>query len=180
MELWVWVTLAVGCGAAVGGALLARSGFRPRRTGTAAHCRKCDYLVGGLAQPRCPECGSDLSAAGAVVSGGRVVRPGRGWLGVGMFCAGLAAAYVPLMPTVRARDWYRHRPTGWVVDDLGSRDRATSERAWREIERRMAEQSLSPSQLGGVADAVLAKLERDPAAVQSPQANYLVGSFSSL
>ena len=38
--------------------LLRRFGTRPRDGET--HCRKCDYILRGLSEPRCPECGEQI------------------------------------------------------------------------------------------------------------------------
>src|SRR5687767_4520640 len=78
----VWLTLLLAAVVFGLGAYLALTGYRPRRRGDSPHCRKCDYIIAGLETPRCPECGADLSAKGAIVYGERRMRPGRFGLGL--------------------------------------------------------------------------------------------------
>jgi len=84
------------------------------RVGTEPRCAACDYIVHGLPGPICPECGSDLSKPGAILTGGPL-PPGRVVRSVGwtLFCA--LAIFIPLtfiwtglvvprLPQVRSTD----------------------------------------------------------------------------
>lgn len=57
---------------------------------TTPRCRRCEYPVVGLPEPRCPECGSDLWAPGAVLHGPR--RRPLVWM--------LLVLWTALVPTV--------------------------------------------------------------------------------
>jgi len=81
------------------GAVWIRLGAWPPRVGETPHCRRCDYIVGGLPEdsaPRCPECGLTLTAPnvvygerlrrrGRIVRGGAVMALGLGFVGMGVF-----------------------------------------------------------------------------------------------
>jgi hypothetical protein len=107
-------------------------GVWPRRRGEEPRCRKCAYNLTGLESERCPECGSDVKIVGGVVPGVRKRRPGLIVSGVLLLL--LSAA--PLIPAVKQVDWYRFRPTSWVIGDLDSTKPGVPSRAWNELKRR--------------------------------------------
>ena len=74
MGIAVIVIFFAGAVLLVLGIALMLEGYRPRRIGEAPHCARCDYLVGGLQAPRCPECGADLSGPRAIIKGDRDVK----------------------------------------------------------------------------------------------------------
>src|SRR5687767_11512472 len=125
---WLWLAAILAAVLLALGAYLARVGFVGRRRGAEPHCARCDYIVGGLEQSRCPECGEDLSARGAVVLGERVRRRGRGVVGVLLALLGLALGLATVTPSVRRVDWYQYRPGAWVIRDFKSADPARSDR----------------------------------------------------
>jgi hypothetical protein len=126
---------------AIVGSLLLYAGRR-RRVGDAPHCRNCNYLLHGLSSERCPECGSALSAD-AIVYG----EPRRRWktfvagwlvlvlLGILVFTSGISQ--------LQSVDWYRYKPTHFVLRDLNSGRAPDQQRAWTELIRRDAAKSLS-------------------------------------
>src|SRR5688572_10990574 len=94
-------------------------GVRVRRRGETPHCRKCDYPLTGLTEPsQCPECGAKLTETRAVAYGERYRRRRLAWAGATVML--LAAVPLSLVATGAARrfDWYRLRPTNWVLNDL--------------------------------------------------------------
>jgi hypothetical protein len=130
------ILLILGAGTVLLGLLLIRQGYRPQRLGSAPYCAKCDYIVGGLDAPRCPECGADLSTPSAIVEGERTIRPVRGRTGIGVAIVGMGALALPLFSEVRSIEWYHHKPTAWVIEDYNSSGWERSAKAWRELQRR--------------------------------------------
>ena len=172
---WVWLTLLLAAALFGFGIYLARTGYRSRRRGDAPHCRRCDYIIAGLETPRCPECGVDLSAEGAIVYGERRMRPGRLGVGLVLVLIGLAVGVVALTPGFRRIEWYQYKPTRWVTTDLKSRDVAVSNRAWRELSRRADAKELSDAQKGSIVDVLLDALSKDQLPAASEPMRYLVG-----
>src|SRR5688572_25588183 len=115
-------------------AYLLKIGYWPRRRGQTPHCRRCGYPVVGIDSAKCPECGSVLSAHGAVVRGERRRRPGPAWAGAVLAAAAALLLGALASGRLRAIDWYSHRPTGWVIGDLSSSHEAG--RAWEELQKR--------------------------------------------
>lgn len=115
---------------------------RKRRIGDAPHCRKCNYLLHGLESERCPECGAMLSPA-AIVHGERRRRWGAfvtGWFLLLLAVFLFFGASIPALQTI---DWYRFKPTSFVLLDLNSAQPTTAQRAWAEMIRRDATTRLS-------------------------------------
>jgi hypothetical protein len=114
-----------------------------RRVGTSPHCPGCDYLLYGNTSAVCPECGRALSPQTIVIGD---VRRSRAMLGWGLLLIAIALLLLATVgiKTVATYDWYRLRPTAWVIDDTVSRDpSADVSRAWRELTRRRALHKLS-------------------------------------
>jgi len=135
----------------VGSVLIVRVLLRTRRRGTTPHCSRCDYNLTGLASDRCPECGTRITPA-SIVYGDKIRRP---WPKL----AAVAVAALLLIPAVqRARhyDWYRVKPTSWVLSDLQSGSATARSRAWSEMSRRLQAGSLSNSQENRLIDLCLA------------------------
>jgi hypothetical protein len=143
--------------AASAGLFLLISGIRARRTGTTPHCRRCTYILTGLAAARCPECGADVSDPTAIVVGTRVIRRGR--LGVAVALLGLVVCGVVTLAIGHFQkiDWYTLRPTAWVLDDLLSEKPEFVARALRESCRRLIADELSPDQVTRLAEFCLAQ-----------------------
>src|SRR5262249_13076045 len=72
-RMFEWPLIPAGLALLLGGALVMR-GLRGRRRGDGQYCRRCSYDLAGLSSQRCPECGNELSAPGAVVVGRRSIR----------------------------------------------------------------------------------------------------------
>ena len=156
------VILILGAGMAVTGTVLFRRSFLSRRVGKSPHCRMCDYIVGGIKTPRCPECGADLLGTGAIVYGDRVVRRWRRAIGIALVLVGIGVCLNVWGSAMRQINWYRLRPTSWVMSDLRSNDQWVSSRAWRELVRRREANKLSDAHQGEIMEAVLVRLEIDP------------------
>ncbi|MBN1344035.1 MAG: hypothetical protein JXQ73_15225 [Phycisphaerae bacterium] len=119
-------------------------GLWPRRRGETPHCGRCDYNLTGVESDRCPECGTPVSDQ-TIVRGDR--RRRRGLVATGMILSILALGVGGLVGLGMARrvDWYRYRPTAWVIDDLESGSTPTVRRAWQEIGTRLRRSEFGPS-----------------------------------
>jgi len=67
---------------------------RRRRSGVRSYCAACDYPLAGLPADaaRCPECGADLRAAGAIETGRRRADPALVLAAIGLLLPALAVA----------------------------------------------------------------------------------------
>src|SRR5687768_17026897 len=162
------------------GFLLAWRGLRPRRVGTTPHCAKCNYIVGGIDAVRCPECGSDLSADGAIVHGERPIRRRSGALGIALVLLAVTLGVLALTPVVRRIDWYQYKPAGWVIDDLKSGNANVSDRAWRELERRISEKNLSETRHGQTVEAIVGLIEKDAKVFTTAHRRYVLQRLEKL
>jgi len=121
--------LIIGGVALLAGAWLVRRGWLPRRRGRTPHCRRCNYILTGITTDRCPECGTTLGPQ-TTITGERHRRPLLGSLGLLLALLGLATTTATLTSRFREIDWYKYRPTSWVIADLRSSDPLTQSRAW--------------------------------------------------
>src|SRR5580658_6525765 len=112
-----------------------------QRQGTEPHCRRCNYLLRGLESDRCPECGSELTAAnvarGSARPWWRALRPGA----VIMFVVGMAMLAMWL-GMAQNFNWYHYKPTFLVLRDLNSPKATDAQRAWAELVARDSAGSL--------------------------------------
>jgi hypothetical protein len=177
---FVWLLLILAAAVLGLGLYLARAGLRPRRRGDSPHCRKCDYILSGLETPRCPECGADLSAAGAIVYGERHVRRGRAGIGLALVVIGLAAVVLALTPGFRQINWYQYKPAAWVIKDLKSSDLNQAAVAWKELSRRMDEGGLSAGQRSAMADAILDRFSKDVSRISWEPVSHVVRQAKEL
>ena len=146
---------------------------RGRRRGDTPHCRRCDYALVGIDSQRCPECGAELSAR-TIVHGEKVRRPALVWTGAVMSLLSLAVLALQGPAAYRSFDWYRLKPTGWVVEDLSSPNAALAARAWNELSRRDREWELSASHRARIVDVALAHQASPlPPPITSSMVDYL-------
>lgn len=133
--------LLVALGAVYWGVRLLRRSRH--RVGETPHCSRCDYDLTANASAVCPECGLALDAPGHVVHGEAVYRRDTWARGFLMFVLGSVLGGSVGIQTFRTYDWYRLRPTGWVIDDAASRQAAIAQTAWAELTRRAKEHPLA-------------------------------------
>lgn len=117
-------------------AVLLKVGRWPRRQGDTPHCRRCGYTLLGIDSPRCPECGSTLAAKGAIVHGECRRRTGATVAGAVPAATALLLLGALANGPLRHVDWYRYRPTSWVIDDLSTGPPPQARRAWDELRPR--------------------------------------------
>ena len=134
--------------------VLLKLAYFSRRRGTTPHCRKCNYTLTGLNSERCPECGQAL-AEETVVHGERTRHPIIG--AVGSLLLLLAIANTAISLAGGGFDWYRYKPTSWVIDDAGDPAADVALRAWTELDRRIKEDSLSDWQHEKLTEVALAE-----------------------
>jgi hypothetical protein len=108
------------------GVILLFVALRPRRKGNSLHCRKCEYDLTGNTSGRCPECGSELT--------GRAVA-----IALLAICGG------GLYSKATELNFYKYKPSSWIIDDATSSIQAVSDRAWNEITWRLGTGRFSES-----------------------------------
>src|SRR5687767_283643 len=116
---------------------------RKNRVGDSPHCPKCDYLLHGLTSPTCPECGHPVTESN-IVKGERQTNRKSLAMGLVFLTVPLLLASTIGLHLARNFNWYKLRPTSWVLDDSTSKDRRIDPSvAHREPRRRW--DTLSPS-----------------------------------
>lgn len=156
-----FVLLLVGAVVALAGVVIMLRGRRGVRRGDTPHCRRCDYPLVGLASDRCPECGTPLTPE-HVVRGGRVRRPGLVAGGAGLGVVGLAMLIGGGTAAVDRIDWYRLKPTAWLISDVESGPPSTAGQAWAELRRRSDGGGLSGGHRTRLAELALTRQAKDP------------------
>jgi hypothetical protein len=138
--------------------LLFIAGMRGRRVGDHPVCRKCGFDLRGRAtsSTNCPECGADITAAGAIAIGDRRRIKPLLWLAAIVLLLWLAGAGLGGWRIGRQIDWIRYEPAAWVIRDAASATGAAKNAAQTELARRMAEGDLSSSQSNQVIELALA------------------------
>lgn len=137
---------------------LFRGGLRGTRRGNVPHCAECDYNLIALQSERCPECGTQLHRAAAIVWGERVRRPGLMAIGLVMMLMAVLVAIGVGPRGKRGSKWYQLKPTGWVLKDAQAGDPVQRSKAFAELSRRQKAGRLSAKETGQLADALLAAL----------------------
>jgi hypothetical protein len=132
---------------AIAGLFLLASGLRRRRRGETPRCGRCEYELTGLEAPeRCPECGAELGDgadgkhASRVVYGERYRRPVVAITGAAVLLLLGVPLAKELVDQGRRYDWFRLRPTVWLLDDLVTGPQSV--RAAQELNRRYEAGSL--------------------------------------
>jgi hypothetical protein len=136
---WPWIAgLAL---LALVGLLVIWRGLCPRRQGTTPYCRKCGYNLTGTDRTaedaRCSECGSIVTADDAVIFGERVRRWRRVFVGLVIFLLGAVPLVLIGIGVARGVDWYRYKPTAWVLSDLDPSRPSLAARATVELRTRL-------------------------------------------
>lgn len=145
--------------------LLVTTGWRGRRVGESPHCKACAFDLSGLAeeQPRCPECGADITEPAATVLGARRRRPRR--LGFGLAGLALCATlgWFGVQGKLSTASVIASLPSGWMIGyAVGEGERPFAEEMLWELGRRMAVGTLTdPAQLQRLGDSLVDGL-RDP------------------
>jgi hypothetical protein len=120
--------------------------LRGRRTDDHPVCRRCRFDLVGAPQghTRCPECGSDTHAPGAVRIGNRRRRPRLAIAGVLLVLAGLIPLGVIGYGRAAGVNWNTYKPAWWLEGEIASSDQTTADAAVAEFGRRLADSTLSP------------------------------------
>lgn len=135
----------------------------PRRRGSEPLCRRCEYNLTGhtdATEPRCPECGANLTPLRATVHGRRYRRWGWATMGIIVFLLGLGPLVAEMVGGVSRYDWYRIMPTSWVVSDATDPNSGRLSRAWVELKRRYEAGDLSAAQTDMLAARCLDEMAR--------------------
>lgn len=145
----------------VGGFLLGSAIF-PRRRGDTRYCRKCNYNLTGSSGERCPECGANLAAPGAVVVGERRIRRIRLAVAIGVLLLGVLPLTFVAVRAAGLINWYQLRPTRWVVADLRAADLNLAAKAAGELHRRLKAGQLETEHVPPIAAFCLAEQAAQP------------------
>ncbi len=124
------------------GFVLLIRGLLTYRVGQTPYCAACDYNLTGRVSERCSECGAYLEEPGAIVHGELRRRPRLAVIGGLLLAFGMLSLLVPFLGV----DWYRYKPTAWVISDLKSNNQTLANRAWTELQNRMVRKPLSERQ----------------------------------
>jgi len=142
--------LIAAVGVFIIGVIFLQRGIWPRRVGDTPYCGRCKYNLTGIESDRCPECGGDVTPA-TIVYGLRRRRPG-------LIAAG-AACMLPLLLVAGVWltniDWYRYKPTGWVISDLNTTNVGKWQKVWTELDRRIRLGAVSPEHESRLTDICL-------------------------
>ena len=116
------------------GISLLRRGLRGRRVGDHPVCGTCGFDLFGLPddQAKCPECGNDLGARGAVQTGHRVRRVPLAVTGAAMLLLFTLILGTEGVKVVRQIKWQQVKPAAWLAREA----RNGSPVAWMELGRR--------------------------------------------
>ena len=144
------------------GALLLWRGLRGRRVDDHPLCRRCGFDLTGLPDGggRCPECGADVAAPGAVVVGHRERRRGLIALGLLALLVGGTGAWwaaSKIDPTPYEPAWLLM----WRADGPQS---ANADAALAELSRRSAGGGMGRSQRDALVALAVRRLNLSPAA----------------
>jgi len=136
------------------GLALAGAGWRGQRIGDHPVCRKCGFDLFGLPgdQARCPECGGDLAARGAIVRGHRQRRMGLVYSGVALLLLFAVIVVAAARESYNRVDWQRAKPVAWLAWEA----RGGSASAWKELERRVIAGRVSKERVVALTDHALA------------------------
>ena len=139
-------------------AVLAGFGWRGRRVGDHPTCRRCGFDLFGRPQgsAACPECGADLAARRAIVTGTRARRPLMLAGGVLLVVAGGAWLGVDVYRDVK-RDPQGAKPAWWLTHEVGSANAARRDAALAELVRRVEAGRLSGRRASAVTERILAR-----------------------
>ena len=152
------------------GVSLIRRGLRGRRVGDHPVCNRCGFDLFGLPadQAKCPECGNDLSARGAVQAGHHHRRMGSVYLGTAILLMFVLLLGTQGPGVVRQINWQQMKPVAWLAREARNGVPA----AWLELGRRARLAELSQAQANALVVDALA-WQKDLSRLWLPQ----VGDF---
>ena len=171
------------------GVILTLKSLFPQRRGDTLYCRKCAYNLTGLdliaEGARCPECGAVLTKARAIIAGERHIRVGPLVLGLLILIFGVLPLGAIVAGSVLHVDWYKFKPTGWVLADIGSNNDTLAAKALAEVNRRNTARPLDTAQLHRLVKLCLTEQSRQTtrgdvtdAALNTLYALYRTGQLS--
>lgn len=176
----VFAIFAVICPLFGAGIWLVARGRWGRRVGNVPHCRRCGYVLTGNESGTCSECGSLLSK-NAIVLGERPRRPHSLAAGVFLLLMGCLIVAFFIFTSVMQVDWYRYRPTSWVIGDLDSSNPALPDQAWKELKRRIAASGISAAQEHALIERALREQQSaaNTLAASDELVDYLDGRYAA-
>lgn len=142
------------------GVIATTIGVRRRRSGTEPRCRKCDYDLTGLTPLRCPECGADTSAPGAIARGRRIRAHRTLALGILALLLGAGAPAITVLLLSRGFVVHAHLPNFVLLKEAEGWLGTPSLAGLDEIQRRLRRAQLSEAEIGGLTNLALAEQSR--------------------
>src|SRR5262245_30146972 len=107
------------------GCVLTTVGLRGRLVSRAPHCRACRFDVSGI-EGKCPECGSELGAPGAVMPGLRRRRPRMLTVGLALVVCGVLGGGAYGYGRAKGFNWNTIKPAWLLIRELESSSPGTS------------------------------------------------------
>ena len=136
-------------------------------------CCACSYdLVGSLDGDRCPECGADITAAGAMRQGNRKRHRSEIAAGLGLVLLSVCMFGGWLYFNFADYDWIQIKPFGWTLDAAVTAAGVPNEPNVAELKRRFVAGSLS--------DARVLRLVEESLTVQGDRSIAWPGAWSQL
>ena len=146
----------------LGGVVLLAIGIRGRLVNTHPHCRRCRFDLVGHTSPDgswsgrvCPECGSDLAAAGATRVGIRAARRPALFTGIAMLMLVGTLGGGAIWTIMQGTSVYAKAPTWLLIRGLGVLNAKQTDLAAQELRARNVSGLLSDSNRHAIVDAAL-------------------------
>lgn len=159
--IWSLIAAAV---VALCGALLMLWALFPKRVGATPYCARCRYNLTGIdwesPERRCPECGHALDSERTVRRGERHRSPRRIVLAALPLLIGLLPLLALGAGALWDLNWYRYKPTDWVIADVSSANSKLANKAVLELQRRWVADELHAAQLSACAESLLSEQAR--------------------
>jgi hypothetical protein len=150
--------IAAAALASLAGIVLLVMAFRGLRLDSHPVCRRCRFDLVGAPEDhsRCPECGSDTRAPGAVRIGNRRRRPRLAVLGMLLLLVGVIPAGLLVYGRATGTNWNPYKPEAWLQFETRSRDHAVFDAAMEELAARIQDGRLSRARTPAIIERGLA------------------------
>ena len=154
---WVWIGICAASLFGIGGLLLLIRGMIGRRIDDHPLCRSCGFDLTGRAEgsTRCPECGRDVTVAGAIRIGHRQRRGGIIAAGAAAILLCLLVAAPVIIASATSFDPQPYKPMWMLQREARSGNVPTRDAALLELERRYKDGKLSTGDVASLVSLAL-------------------------